>query len=251
VPLIIDGGGIAIAMGFSEVREVKTAFTMLTLTLVLFFPTYLRAQEETSRSRGTPYEQIIIAAAARYEIDPHLLWTIAYLESRFRPSAVSHKDGKPCARGLMQFIPSTARQYGLKDPHDVPAAVDAGARYLRDLLKRFGGRRDLALAAYNAGEGTVDAYRNGTRLILQSGKIINPNGIRTGGVPPYHETRDYVARGTRIYQSISGRLLSSQSETGRKKASEVSVYILNHSSTVQEDPPAKPVKVKSPSLYAN
>src|SRR4030095_14086307 len=131
-------------MGFSEERAVKTVLMMLTLTIVLFFPTYAHAQDESSRSRATLYEQVIVAAAARYEVDPHLLWTIAYLESRFRPSAVSYKDGKPCARVLMQFIPSTARQYRLTDPHDVPAAVDAGARYLRDLLRRYGGRQDLA-----------------------------------------------------------------------------------------------------------
>jgi soluble lytic murein transglycosylase-like protein len=241
-------------MRVSEVKAVKTALTMIALTLVVFFPTRVSGQDKTSRSRGRPYEQIIVAAAARYEIDPNLLWTIAYLESRFRPSAVSYKDGKPCARGLMQFIPSTARQYGLKDPHDVPAAVDAGARYLRDLLQRYGGRQDLALAAYNAGEGTVDAYRNGTRLILQSGKIINPNLIRTGGVPPYKETRDYVARGIQIYQNIRGRQLFSAPETGKglkSDSTEASVYVINPKKTAQDEPRSKPVKAKSSSLYAN
>lgn len=56
----------------------------------------------------------------------------------------------------MQFMPDTAKRFGLKNPHDPKEAIDAAARYLRDLLKRFGGRLDLALAAYNSGEGTVE-----------------------------------------------------------------------------------------------
>lgn len=92
----------------------------------------------------------------------------------------------------MQFMPDTARRYGLQNPHDPKAAIDAGARYLRDLLFRFNGRLDLALAAYNAGEGTVESFLTGIPLRLTNGKIINPHGVVTGGVPPYAETRQYV-----------------------------------------------------------
>lgn len=92
----------------------------------------------------------------------------------------------------MQFMPDTARRYGLQDPHDPRAAIDAGARYLRDLLVRFNGRLDLALAAYNAGEGTVESFLTGRPLRLTSGKIINPRGLVTDGVPPYAETKQYV-----------------------------------------------------------
>jgi hypothetical protein len=92
----------------------------------------------------------------------------------------------------MQFMPDTARRYGLQNPHDPRAAIDAGARYLRDLLFRFNGRLDLALAAYNAGEGTVESFLTGRPLRLASGKIINPRGLVTGGVPPYAETKQYV-----------------------------------------------------------
>ena len=158
----------------------KTQRSVVILALTLLLTAYVQAQEENERlrTRGRIYEPLIVASAARYGIDPHLLWTIAYLESRFKPFAVSYKDGKPCARGLMQFIPATAREYGLRDPHSVPAAVDAAARYLRDLLRRFDGRGDLVLAAYNAGEGTIDAYRDGRRLVLPGGKVINPNAVR-------------------------------------------------------------------------
>jgi hypothetical protein len=92
----------------------------------------------------------------------------------------------------MQFMPDTARRYGLQNPHDPRAAIDAGARYLRDLLFRFNGRLDLALAAYNAGEGTVESFRTGRPLRLTTGKIINPRGLVTDGVPPYAETKQYV-----------------------------------------------------------
>jgi len=92
----------------------------------------------------------------------------------------------------MQFMPETAARYALQNPHDPKTAIDAGARYFRDLLRKFDGRVDLALAAYNAGEGTVDAFRTGRSLRLASGKVINPAKTITGGIPPYRETQEYV-----------------------------------------------------------
>jgi len=92
----------------------------------------------------------------------------------------------------MQFMPDTAARYGLTNPHDPEAAIDAAARYLRDLLQKFGGRIDLALAAYNSGEGAVESFRTGRPLVLRTGKIINPRGVITGGIPPYSETQSYV-----------------------------------------------------------
>jgi soluble lytic murein transglycosylase-like protein len=123
--------------------------------------------------RAKQYELLMISAARRYQIDPHLLWTIAYLESRFRKEVVSYKNGKPCAYGLMQFTISTAQRYDLANPHDPQQSIDAAARYVRDLQRRFGPRADLILAAYNAGEGTVEAFRDGKTLVLQD-KVINP-----------------------------------------------------------------------------
>ncbi len=97
------------------------------------------------------------------------------------------------ARGPMQFMPDTATKYGLSNPHDPRAAIDAAARYLRDLFNRFGGRMDLALAAYNSGEGTVKSYLTGRPLVLRTGKLINARGVVTSGIPPYAETRNYVS----------------------------------------------------------
>jgi len=179
--------------------------------ILMFLPiVYAHAQEiakveadQKLRARASLYEPLIASAARRYYVDPRLLWTIAYLESRFRQGAISYKDGKPCAYGMMQFTAKTAARYGLKNPHDVRAAIDAAARYVRDLQMRFGGRGDLILAAYNAGEGTVEAFRTGKKLVLPNMKIINPAGIQTGGIPPYQETRKYVERAKIVYQNLS------------------------------------------------
>jgi hypothetical protein len=162
------------------------------------------------RVRATQYEPVIAAAAARNGVDPRLLWTIAFLESRFKPGVVSYKNGQPCAYGLMQFIPSTAGQYGLQNPFDGRASIEAAARYVRDLAARFGGRADLVLASYNAGEGAVEAYRKGISIKLPDGRVINPNRLQTGGIPPYTETRNYVSRGFAVAQEISQANIFSQ-----------------------------------------
>ena len=98
-----------------------------------------------------------------------LLAAQLYAESGFNPFAESAAG----ARGIAQFMPGTADAYGLADPLDPVAAIDAQAHLMSDLLKRFGGKVALALAAYNAGAGAVERY---------------------GGVPPYAETRAYVAK---------------------------------------------------------
>ena len=167
----------------------------------------------TWRTRAKVYEPLIASTAKRYNIDPNLLWTIAYLESRFRHNAVSYKNGKPCAYGLMQFTGSTAARYGLTNPHDPRESLDAAARYVRDLQTRFGPRVDLILAAYNAGEGAVEAFRDGRTLVLLNNKIINPRAQRTGGIPPYTETRQYVARGEIIYRMLSRSVISPAAST--------------------------------------
>jgi soluble lytic murein transglycosylase-like protein len=143
----------------------------------------------TLLKRSRQLEPLILESARRYGIDPRILRSVSFIESRFRLDVVSPKG----ARGLMQFMPETAARYGLNNPYDPKAAIDAAAHYLRDLLIRFNGRLDLALAAYNAGEGTVESFQTGRPLRLTNGRIINPHGIITGGLPPYIETRNYVS----------------------------------------------------------
>ena len=209
------------------------------VAFVLVFVIQVQGQEsiDKARVRARSFEPIFSAAAARYGVDPRLLWTIAYLESRFHSSAISYKDGVACAFGLMQFVPSTAKRYGLSNPHDPRDAIDAAAHYVRDLMTRFDRNLDLVLAAYNAGEGAVEAYRYGRRLMLPNGKVINPRGISTGGVPPYTETLGYVARGRLIFSAITRKQLfsgtSRQSEASTRSANvhrEASIYSSNDGS---------------------
>ena len=110
-------------------------------------------RDSTLSQRARLLEPLIVESAQRYGIDTRLLWTLCFVESRFKVDAVSPKG----ARGPMQFMPDTAARYGLINPHDPKAAIDAAAQYLRDLLQKFGGRIDLALAAYNSGEGAVES----------------------------------------------------------------------------------------------
>ena len=115
------------------------------------------------------FAEVIAGTAERYGLDPALLAAVAAIESNFDPYVVSHKG----ACGILQLIPETAERFGVDDLFDAEQNLDGGAGYLRWLLDRFDGRTELALAAYNAGEGAVD---------------------RHGGIPPYPETRAYVKR---------------------------------------------------------
>jgi soluble lytic murein transglycosylase-like protein len=113
-------------------------------------------------------QQLADAAADKYGLPRILVRSVMAAESSFQPSAVSPKG----AVGLMQLMPATARMLDA-NPRDMAQNVDAGARYLRDLLLQYGGGLYHALAAYNAGPAAVEKYK---------------------GVPPYRETVDYVVR---------------------------------------------------------
>jgi soluble lytic murein transglycosylase-like protein len=188
----------------------KSKLMMIVITIFVFELSAYGQNNEAFRRRAKLIEPAIVSTATRHRIDPRILWTIAYLESRFDPTAISYKRGVPCAFGMMQFIPLTSERYGLRDPHDPVQSLDAGARYLSDLLKRFRGRVDLVMAAYNSGEGTVEAFRDGKRVVLSSGKIINPGAIRTGGIPPYDETQRYVSKGLQLLKQLNLPGLSSR-----------------------------------------
>lgn len=153
------------------------------------------------RIRAAYFENEILRAARIEGVDPNILWTICYLETRFRPWLRSAKN----AQGLMQFIPSTAARFDLINSYEPIPAVRAAARYVKVLSKLFGGRLDSILAAYNSGEGAVSAYLHGHTLKTR-GKIINPKGLKTiGGIPPYAETIGYVGRGLKVYRWLIRR----------------------------------------------
>ena len=114
-------------------------------------------------------EQKVQKAAEKYNLPPELINAVIRAESNFEVRAVSSAG----AQGLMQLMPATAKELGVKNPFDIEQNVDGGARYLRQMLDRFGGNLRKALAAYNAGPGTVCRY---------DGRV------------PYPETRQYVQR---------------------------------------------------------
>jgi soluble lytic murein transglycosylase-like protein len=122
--------------------------------------------------------QLADAAADKYGLPRRLVRSVISRESDFQPGAVSPKG----AIGLMQLMPATAEALGA-DPRDPAQNVDAGTRYLRDLLEKYDGGLWHALAAYNAGPGAVDKYQ---------------------GVPPYRETIDYVGRIDRDLKKAAG-----------------------------------------------
>ena len=136
--------------------------------------------------------------AARYRIDPDLVFALVWQESRWDLRAISPKQ----ARGPFQLMPETAQRYGVMDPHDPNEAARGGVAYLVWLLDRFGGNVSLALSGYNAGPIAVEAYLSGKPVVLRGGKVINARGIRTDGIPPYQETQNYVRRIAERYRLI-------------------------------------------------
>ncbi|MGD0793290.1 MAG: lytic transglycosylase domain-containing protein [Terriglobales bacterium] len=135
--------------------------------------------------------QIVNSASAVYHLDPDLVNSVIHAESGFNVRAVSPKG----ARGLMQLMPATASQLGVNDAFDPQTNVEGGSRYLRELLERYNFDLVKALAAYNAGPQRVEQYR---------------------GVPPFRETRAYVAR---IVHEYNTKKIAQEKEAKQKRVS--------------------------------
>jgi Transglycosylase SLT domain len=120
-------------------------------------------------------DQLVQQAARQHNLDPKLVQAVIQVESDYDPKAVSNKG----AQGLMQLIPETAQRFGVQDPFNMQQNIEGGTSYLKYLLDLFGGNVQLALAAYDAGENSVQ---------------------RNGGIPPYQETRHYVQKVTTLYE---------------------------------------------------
>ncbi len=130
----------------------------------------------SSKTDAPTLTEVVASASAAYHLDPDLVNSVIHAESGFNTRAVSHKG----ARGLMQLMPSTASQLGVNDAFDPQANVTGGSHYLRELLERYNFDLVKALAAYNAGPERVEQYQ---------------------GVPPFRETRVYVAKIVHEYNS--------------------------------------------------
>jgi soluble lytic murein transglycosylase-like protein len=126
------------------------------------------------RNRRSSYDAYIERYASQYRVDPILVRAVIQVESDFNPRCISNKG----ARGLMQLMPETERQYGVRNVFDPEDNIRGGIHNLADLLERYRGDLNRVLAAYNAGEGAVARYR---------------------GIPPYEETMTYVKRALTVY----------------------------------------------------
>jgi hypothetical protein len=135
--------------------------------------------------------ELVEHASQRNKVDAELVLSVIRAESAFRANAISPKG----AQGLMQLMPQTAMELGVRDPLDPATNVEAGTRYLRQLLDRYNNDLSKALAAYNAGPGSVDQYH---------------------GVPPYGETRAYLAKVIADFNRQKQARLRASREQARK-----------------------------------
>jgi hypothetical protein len=146
-------------------------------TRVGWMPRIFRPGSPAASTR-TPEEidRLVEQTASRFRVDPELVHAIIRVESDYDPKAVSRKG----AMGLMQLVPATAQRFGVENPFDPKQNLEGGVNYLKYLLDLFGGDLGLSLAAYNAGEHSVQRY---------------------GGIPAFPETRNYVHKVTSLYQT--------------------------------------------------
>lgn len=183
--------GFVASTAIADVYAFKDKNGVVTFTNVPNHAGFRRVFRDAGRpatSNGvvdSDYDGYIRNASGRYNIDPDLIRAVIKAESDFKVSARSNKG----AMGLMQLMPDTARLHNVSDAYNPGENVEGGARHLRMLLDRYQGDLELSLAAYNAGSAAVEKHR---------------------GIPPFPETREYVRRVLRFYDSYRNALPSFQ-----------------------------------------
>lgn len=135
--------------------------------------------EKNIQEQSKSIDDIITEKAKKFGLDNKLLKSIVKVESNYKPNAVSSKG----AKGLMQLMPGTAKHLGVKDVFSPEENIEGGAKYLKNLMKKYDNNLDLALAAYNSGPNAVDAV---------------------GGVPNFPETQNYVQKVMELYKKKQG-----------------------------------------------
>ena len=154
----------------------------------------------------TDLTQVVNEISGKYRLDPDLVNSVIKAESEFNPHAISPKG----AQGLMQLMPGTASQLGVRNAFDPQANVDGGTKYLRELLEMYNFDLVKALAAYNAGPQRVERF---------------------GGVPPYYETRAYVAK---IVRDFNKKKAAQEKAAAAKKNSTATSVTVNKTSVASK-----------------
>jgi soluble lytic murein transglycosylase-like protein len=185
---------------------------------------HLQSQAENIQA-SMDLNDVVRAASGTYHLDPDLVNSVIRAESGFNVRAVSPKG----AQGLMQLMPQTASQLGVQNAFDPQANVEGGTRYLRELLERYDFDLIKALAAYNAGPQRVEQY---------------------GGVPPYYETKAYVARIVRDFNkkklaAKAGAQPAAQKASGSKSTKTTAPATTTRKTTSQISPPQAQAKVSA------
>jgi len=179
--MVLQTGQRIHVTGYERVGE-TLRLTMAGGTLEIPADALLRVDPEDTfvpvkvKLLDVPYANFISESASAHGVAPELVASVIAVESNFNPNAVSWRS----ARGLMQLMPQTAARFGVTRIFDPQQNIEAGTKYLKELLLRYNGDLSLTLAAYNAGPDRVGQYRS---------------------VPPYRETRDYVRRVTEKFRN--------------------------------------------------